>query len=420
MSTKKTRRMNKRLYVFIILLTLIAFALYFLIDLQLRISRSVIQTHTIDLGEIKRTIKKDVVVIKKSVPIISGREGILTNFYQQGDRIPKNAVICKVQETQSTENEIAKLEKLKMKIEDIEYNSVSNSPEIKNNQIQNDITYMYLDIQERIKNNDFRHIATLKSELISLIDKKNVIDSTSDYESNNLQELLNQKQQLERKLATDKTYIKSSIAGDLSYYDDGLEEKFSFKNMKNLTVKDLNSTNNNMKKIEKSSVKKDELIGYIVDNHYYYLAVEIEKSDIEAIKRDVKLGILIGDISLNAYFYDFYKDADGKFVGLFKAESEDFDFLRNRKESATITYNYAKGIVIPNSAIVDDGDKKAVYIVNEVGVAKFINLENILLVDDKNTVIQFSYDDFNDSSKIKLYDEVILAPKNIKDGQKVK
>lgn len=412
--------MNKRLYVFIILLTLIAFALYFLIDLQLRISRSVIQTHTIDLGEIKRTIKKDVVVIKKSVPIISGREGILTNFYQQGDRIPKNAVICKVQETQSTENEIAKLEKLKMKIEDIEYNSVSNSPEIKNNQIQNDITYMYLDIQERIKNNDFRHIATLKSELISLIDKKNVIDSTSDYESNNLQELLNQKQQLERKLATDKTYIKSSIAGDLSYYDDGLEEKFSFKNMKNLTVKDLNSTNNNMKKIEKSSVKKDELIGYIVDNHYYYLAVEIEKSDIEAIKRDVKLGILIGDISLNAYFYDFYKDADGKFVGLFKAESEDFDFLRNRKESATITYNYAKGIVIPNSAIVDDGDKKAVYIVNEVGVAKFINLENILLADDKNTVIQFSYDDFNDSSKIKLYDEVILAPKNIKDGQKVK
>lgn len=412
--------MNKRLYVFIILLTLIAFALYFLIDLQLRISRSVIQTHTIDLGEIKKTIKKDVVVIKKSVPIISGREGILTNFYQQGDRIPKNAVICKVQETQSTENEIAKLEKLKMKIEDIEYNSVSNSPEIKNNQIQNDITYMYLDIQERIKNNDFRHIATLKSELISLIDKKNVIDSTSDYESNNLQELLNQKQQLERKLATDKTYIKSSIAGDLSYYDDGLEEKFSFKNMKNLTVKDLNSTNNNMKKIEKSSVKKDELIGYIVDNHYYYLAVEIEKSDIEAIKRDVKLGILIGDISLNAYFYDFYKDADGKFVGLFKAESEDFDFLRNRKESATITYNYAKGIVIPNSAIVDDGDKKAVYIVNEVGVAKFINLENILLVDDKNTVIQFSYDDFNDSSKIKLYDEVILAPKNIKDGQKVK
>lgn len=417
---KRNKKSKSRLYVFGIALTLIAFALYFLLDLQSKIAMSVIQTHTIDLGEIKKTINKDIVIVRKSVPIISGRDGLLTKFYQQGDRVPKNAVVCKVQDSQSTENEIAKLERLNMKIEDIQNNSQTLTAEMKNAQIQNDITYLYLDIQEKIKNSDYRHVATLKTELSNLINKKNAIGETTDYDTNNLQELLNQKKQLENKLASDKTYIRATISGDLSYYNDGLEEKFSFQNMKNLTVKDLHLANNNVNKIEKTSVKKDELIGYIVDNHHYYMAVEIEKADIEAIKRDVKLGISIGDVSLNAYFHDFYKDTDGKFVGLFKAESEDFDFLKNRKENATIIYNQAKGILIPNNAIVDNGEKKGVYVVNEVGIAKFVELDNILLSDDKNTIIQFSYDDFNDSSKIKLYDEVILSPQNIKDGQKVK
>ena len=417
---KRNKKSKSRLYVFGIALTLIAFALYFLLDLQSKIAMSVIQTHTIDLGEIKKTINKDIVIVRKSVPIVSGRDGLLTKFYQQGDRVPKNAVVCKVQDSQSTENEIAKLERLNMKIEDIQNNSQNLTAEMKNTQIQNDITYLYLDIQEKIKNSDYRHVATLKSELTNLINKKNAIGESADYDTNNLQELLNQKKQLENKLASDKTYIRATISGNLSYYNDGLEEKFSFQNMKNLTVKDLNLANNNVSKIEKTSVKKDELIGYIVDNHNYYMAVEIEKTDIEAIKRDVKLGISIGDVSLNAYFYDFYKDADGKFVGLFKVESEDFDFLKNRKENVTIVYNQAKGILIPNSAIIDNGEKKGVYVVNEVGIAKFVELDNILLSDDKNTIIQFSYDDFNDSSKIKLYDEVILSPQNIKDGQKVK
>ena len=144
--------------------------------------------------------------------------GLLTKFYQQGDRVPKNAVVCKVQDSQSTENEIAKLERLNMKIEDIQNNSQNLTAEMKNTQIQNDITYLYLDIQEKIKNSDYRHVATLKSELTNLINKKNAIGESADYDTNNLQELLNQKKQLENKLASDKTYIRATISGNLSYY----------------------------------------------------------------------------------------------------------------------------------------------------------------------------------------------------------
>ena len=73
---KRNKKSKSRLYVFGIALTLIAFALYFLLDLQSKIAMSVIQTHTIDLGEIKKTINKDIVIVRKSVPIVSGRDWI--------------------------------------------------------------------------------------------------------------------------------------------------------------------------------------------------------------------------------------------------------------------------------------------------------------------------------------------------------
>jgi hypothetical protein len=167
-------------------------------------------------------------------------------------------------------------------------------------------------------------------------------------------------------------------------------------------------------------VKNGDILGYIVDNHNYYIATSVDKMDVEAIKRDVPLDISIDDITFNIYFYDFYKDADGKFVGLFKAESEDFDFLKIRKANADIVYNSAKGMLIPNSAIVDVEGKRGVYVVDEVGIASFKAINDILLSDDSNSIVSFSYDDFMDKSKLKLYDEVVLSPKNIKNGQKVK
>ena len=69
---------------------------------------------------------------------------------------------------------------------------------------------------------------------------------------------------------------------------------------------------------------------------------------------------------------------------------------------------------------MDVEGKRGVYVVDEVGIASFKAINDILLSDDSNSIVSFSYDDFMDKSKLKLYDEVVLSPKNIKNGQKVK
>lgn len=421
MAVKKKKNKKKiNLYILGSILTAAAFIAYGMVYIQSEISKNIIQTKIADLGEMQKSITKDVVIIRKNVKIISGKDGILTKFYNQGDRVPKDAVICKVQDSSSGENDIAILTRLNIQIDDMQNNNGNYSIETENRKLQNDINFLYMDIQEKIKNNDFKSIAKLKAELASLIGKKNVMEDTASYENADIQTLLNQKKELESKLASNNIYLRSAQSGVVSYYYDGFEDKFSFDNIKKITVDDINSTSNNVKEINGNFVKKEDLIGYVVDNRYYYLATEIEKSDIESIRRDVKLSVISGDITFNAYFYDFYKDTNGKFVGLFKVESEDYDFLKRRKDNVKIIYSYAKGIIIPNDSIIESNGKKGVYVVDEVGVAKFSKIGDILLSDDKNTIVRFSYDDFEEPSKMQLYDEIILSPKNIKDGQKVR
>ena len=417
MSNKKKKKI--KLNFMLLILAVLSFILYYAYNFYEKLSISVIQTAVIDLGEIKKTINKDVVIIKKSIPIKSKRNGLLTKFYNQGDRVSKNAVVFKVQDTNSSENDVSKLERINFQIDQMQNNS-SYSPELQSMQVDSEINYIYLDIQKRINNNDLSYLAKLKSELSAMNEKKKSISGDAGAPKVTLQELYNQKAAIEKKISTDNTYVHSEIAGDLSYYADSYEDLFSFENMKKIKISDIEKVSGNVKKIDSTTVKNGDILGYIVDNHNYYIATSVDKMDVEAIKRDVPLDISIDDITFNIYFYDFYKDADGKFVGLFKAESEDFDFLKIRKANADIVYNSAKGMLIPNSAIVDVEGKRGVYVVDEVGIASFKAINDILLSDDSNSIVSFSYDDFMDKSKLKLYDEVVLSPKNIKNGQKVK
>lgn len=424
MSKKVARRKKIKLkavaYFAIFSLLIIAIAISLVVRLQFDIKKSIIKHYTVDLGEVKKSITKDMVVIRDNVSVKSEKAGILTKFYSQGQRVPKGAVICKIQDSQNSENEIAEQNKLNMQIDTLQNGAINYSPEIQSKQLQDKIAALYEDLQDRIKTKDFKYVSNIKSELSLLIAQANAVSGNTQSPVANLASLISQRDSLRKKLDYGKSYVKSEMPGALSYFNDGYETLFSMSNMKNITVKDLKNANPRLVKIDQTKVNQGDLIAYIVGNHYYYMATDIGPEDIEAIKRDTKLDIIVQDMVINAYFYDFYKDKNGEFIGFFKVESDDYDYLKNRKDKAKIIYSTAKGLLIPNDAIVDDNGEKGVYKVDKTGTANFVKLDNILLSDEQNTVISYSFDAANSPTNLSLYDDIILTPKNVKDGQKVK
>lgn len=417
---RKKRKLKISVYAAIAMLFVLAVSVRAIIRLHSDITMSTIRFHTVDIGQIKKSITKDMVVIRDNIPIISESSGVLTKFYSQGQRVAKGSVICKIQDSQNAENEIAELNRLNAQIDTLQNGAINYSPEVQLKQLQERIAELYLQLQDRIKTKDFNYVASIKSELVLLIAQANAISGNEQASVQDLQSLINKRNKLQSRLSSGKSYIRAGISGCLSYYRDGYEDLFAFSNIKNLTVKDIREAAPGLEKLDGSKTKQGDVVGYVVNNHYYYMATDIEAIDVDAVKRDTRLDIIVQDKTVNAYFYDFYKDKNGEFIGFFKVESEDYDYLKNRKDKAKIVYQTANGLIIPNCAIVEKDGEKGVYKVDKTGTAVYVELDGIIASDEENTAINYSFDSLGDKSKIGLYDDIILTPKNVEDGQKVR
>ena len=76
--------------------------------------------------------------------------------------------------------------------------------------------------------------------------------------------------------------------------------------------------------------------------------------------------------------------------------------------------------MIPKETITNKENKKGVFIVNEVGSAVFKPIDTIAGENEKYYVLRYDPNALQNSENINLYDELIVSPKNIKDGQRVR
>ena len=152
----------------------------------------------------------------------------------------------------------------------------------------------------------------------------------------------------------------------------------------------------------------------------WYLATEVTPEDIKVIERGKAVEIIIDKETIKAKLEDFYKGEDEKFVGLFSIEDENFDFTKKRKYKAQICYENPSGLLIPKETVTNYENKKGVFIVNEVGSAVFKPIDTIAGENEKYYVLRYDPNALQNSENINLYDELIVSPKNIKDGQRVR
>ena len=211
-----------------------------------------------------------------------------------------------------------------------------------------------------------------------------------------------------------KVSHKTIMPGNISYYYDSNFETFSFSNIKTLSVEDiLKAQNHNM--IQKKEIyQKADIVLNVVDRNLYYIAFELTSDDLLKIKRGQKYKAYIGKEELEIELYDFYKDKDLKFVGIFSSNSDIKSILESRTVNLKIRSFHEKGLEIPLEAIVNYEGKKGVYIIDTVGIAKFKEIKNVLAQNSEFLLISNSSYLQETNSPINVNDEIILSPRNIK------
>lgn len=423
MSKEKKRKKKKSFlkqykwdYIFLAIFILSAVVYY--ADSVIKASRmKQIYTSIVDFGVVESSTTKQMVIIRNDKVLVAPSDGYYELSYPEGERVKTGLPVVRSKNQNASENYTKLIELIDSRIALLG----SESRTLQDNEVEkinNRLEYLYRSAQGRIENDEIEYIEIIKKELISLNDRKRYF--FSDGSAVSKEELLKQKQQLLTEFDSKNTVVISDMNGLISSYYDGHEKELNILNIRNLTVSQLERIKNVSGIDYSTEKKKGDPVAVISENYRWYLACEVTEEDIDNIASERPIFIEIEDKRFRAYLEDFYKGTDGKFVGYFRVEDDKFNFFEKRKFTAKLIFQSSNGLVLPNSALTDIDGKSGVFVVDMTGIARFVEIKDIVAEDDKNIGVEYDASVQNINQGLRLYDEVIINPSGIVEGQRVR
>lgn len=402
----------------IVFICMLSFAVYIGDSLVRKSDRSRIETAFLEYGDVKSSIEKEMVIIRDSRVLLAPADGNYELIYPEGVRVKKGQPVAKSTSQENIEDYNELIYLIDSRISHIDNPEAISKESSDLSAINNKLETLYKNLQTRIQNDEIKYIDSIKKDIEILNDKKQLY--FVDNEGTTKEKLLERKAALLKEKSSKNSTIYADSLGLVSSYCDGLESTLNIPNIKNLTVSQLRKVSNIENINYSAEIKKGEAIATIADNSHWYLACEVTKNDIDHIQSEKKVAIEIEDVAFSAVLEDFYKDKNGKFLGYFRVENDEFNFFEKRKFNAKIIYQFSKGIAIPNTAILEKDGKIGIFVVERTGIANFKPINEIAAKDTNYSAIEYNVITDRGNDTINIYDEVILNPENIKEGDRVR
>jgi hypothetical protein len=202
-------------------------------------------------------------------------------------------------------------------------------------------------------------------------------------------------------LVTDS--IRSKESGIIVDYLDGYENNFSLEKLNDI----------NEKTIDQVIEKQKELPGIkVLNNSEWYLYSMVDKV------KDFKRGQMY-DIQLDKKYYSIeigkvISNSDNTFL-LMKLRSDLSTTNLQRGLKGVIIKSRNKGFIVPKKAIIESDGSQGVLVSN----SDYAEFRKVKIVHEDNDIYVVIPDDTS-KRKLQQYDNVIINPRNIKEGTRVK
>ena len=173
-SRKKIIRKKKRLNInMIIMLTVIfCISVFVLYNLYNMIHISSIKTAIVDIGDVSRTVKRDMLVVKNEKVFYAPSDGYFDLIYPEGEKVKKGQAIAKTKNQSNDVNYSYLIELIDSRIRALKNNTEDKDTEDELVKTNNRLDYLYKEIQNRINTGEIEYIDILNKEVITLKNKK--------------------------------------------------------------------------------------------------------------------------------------------------------------------------------------------------------------------------------------------------------
>lgn len=376
-----------------------------------------IDTLVVSNEKIEEYITTKGLLIRDEYIINSTMTGNIEAYFKEGDKVKNLDKVAYVynnnideanfKELESLEKEVIQIEEgqssiIKSDVDKVNKKIEKNKDNIQTKLIQGKlgISKEVVELEEYIKDKN----KLLKSDLNSkpIINKKEEINK------------------LNNKIEKNSDILQTNKSGIISYKFDGNESKYNIGNISELTIDDIEYTENEYIDIlNEGVIKHGQPIARIINNIKQYLAIVVEENEIMNFKENNSVIIRDKNNQINAKVHNIYTKND-KNVVVFEISEQNIEINDTRVAEFDIIYKSIEGIKIPKSSIVKKDNVEGVYIVSETGSAKFIEIKGTSYENEEFIVIDYYKNEIEGVKTIDIYDEIILEPKKVKNGFAVK
>lgn len=376
-----------------------------------------IDTLVVSNEKIEEYITTKGLLIRDEYIINSTMTGNIEAYFKEGDKVKNLDKVAYVynnnideanfKELESLEKEVIQIEEGQSSIIKADVDKVNKEIEKNKDNIQTKLIQGKLGISKEVVELE-EHIKDKNKLLKSDLNSKPII---------NKKEEINK---LNNKIEKNSDILQTNKSGIISYKFDGNESKYNIGNISELTIDDIEYTENEYIDIlNEGVIKHGQPIARIINNIKQYLAIVVEENEIMNFKENNSVIIRDKNNQINAKVHNIYTKND-KNVVVFEISEQNIEINDTRVAEFDIIYKSIEGIKIPKSSIVKKDNVEGVYIVSETGSAKFIEIKGTSYENEEFIVIDYYKNEIEGVKTIDIYDEIILEPKKVKNGLVVK
>ncbi len=346
-------------------------------------------------------------LIKTEEVYQAGRNSYFTTQAKEGEKVKKGLENLSV--TKSANDVIdKKLAAINKRLKDLDYDT-SDDIGLDNKVMTSKIKALQISINQK-RYEDLSQILNSTED-----DEDKYYESIKNY---SIDKLLEMKDELLINKRSDAPSIRVSMSGIVSYFIDGLEDKYTNKNFDAIFEKDLleDSKNYSINKAQSNDKFK------IFDNFSMNILAFSNNEKLEDVGVNDVVLIEWDLTGTKTYARVLKKEkVDKTYKFLLNIRERISELYKDRFSKMEIIFDEYKTFKLPKSALIDKGSEKGVYIKD---IDNTIRYKRVLLVgSDRDNIYVMKTDD-NGLMKykklkfrsIKYYDEVVVFPSTVKEG----
>ncbi len=392
---------------------LIAYIIYHLVN---SFSQEV-ETVAADIVTVSETFSADAYIFRDEKVLSAENIGTVNFMYDDGTMVRRGSAVASIYSGGNTDEIRAQVMDLERQISILENSSIVKDVTLSDSTtIDSRIASLYYTMESKLNDGDLDYVFRRKDELLTLLNKRQLLLKTVDSFNPRMAELQSQKTALTTSLGGASETVYTDVSGYLYSDVDGYESIFTLEAGDTFTLGDFHEM------IEKEpETSSFGAVGKIVTDYRWYIACEVpavQQQYYTAGNRYTVRFPYSGDEEVPMTLHRIVTSGeDDSIVLVFSTGNvpEGFNYLR--KQTVEIVQQSYTGYRVPVSAVRIIDEKQGVF-VKKGNLAIFKEINTLVEIDGYFIVAeQDKLNDENYADKLGMYDLIITKGKNLYENK---